>query len=137
MSSQRNHKTYMGGKNGQQNVDTPLGQACHFRGITAHALSIGTGINARTLSDYFSNRIPIRTHHLPLISQFLGVEPSSLMKEPEGGYDGEVMRVMNGNTGTTGKMRDRDVREEMVKPPGVYRVGGRKHDSSDSAQVGP
>lgn len=126
MPGQRNHATYMGGTR-SKNLTTPLGSACHELGITAKALCIGTGINPRTLSDYLSNRLPIRTHHLPLISSFLGVPPSRLIGEPEGGYDGELRKVINRSNGSQtgrdgGKARDRDLREERLKPEGVMRI---------------
>lgn len=96
MPGQRDHVTYMGGPR-RSNINTPLGSICHSKGITAKALAFGTDINPRTLSDYLGNRIPIRSHHLPLITAFLGVSAESLMVEPEGGWEGTVEKIKQQN----------------------------------------
>lgn len=121
MSAQRDHVTYMGGPAGARNRSTPLGSILHARGITAIQLSFATGIHPRTLSDYLGNHVPIRAHHLPLITSYLRVSAAQLMVEPEGGYDGEKIKVINRQLGKD-HARDRDLREEMVKPDGVARV---------------
>lgn len=92
MAGQRDHATYMGGRN-RNNIQTPLGSICHEKGITALALCQGTGINPRTLSDYLGNKVPIRTHHMPVITAFLGVTPAELTREPEGGWEGQLEKI--------------------------------------------
>ena len=65
------------------NRNTVMGDEMAVRSITIKQLERDTGVSHRTMSDYLANRIPIKSHHKPILSDYLDIHPDDL-QEPVG-----------------------------------------------------
>jgi hypothetical protein len=61
------------------NTSTPLGKLMADRGYTVKGLESATDISYRTISDYLAGRVPIRSHHMAILTDTFDVSRDVLL----------------------------------------------------------